>query len=319
MGDLWLQVLPRSAADRETLYQDFRPKVLAEDAEGYETMLRVAPDDVTLHADVASIYWALDQVERAIAHYHEALHLAPNDAKIRYNLGTLLLQQGRAADAAAQFEQTVKRDPAHAEAHNNLGAALLSLGDVAAGAGHFTAALELNPDHAAALGNLGYALILMDRVDEGIARLRRALVLNRDLQDAHYHLARALTRRGELREATDHHREALRLAPDWPLPMTELAWLLATSPEVLAPGEALRLADRAVTLTGHRNVAALDALAAAYAATGRFDDAVRTETEALALADEAGADEVASELRLRINLYGNGQRYTVRMPAPASR
>src|SRR5262249_60113656 len=36
MGDLWLQVLTRTEDDRQVLNQTFRPKLIAEDAIGYE-------------------------------------------------------------------------------------------------------------------------------------------------------------------------------------------------------------------------------------------------------------------------------------------
>ena len=43
MGDLWFQVVPANRGDRERLFNDFRPKLLAEDAAGYETMLTSIP------------------------------------------------------------------------------------------------------------------------------------------------------------------------------------------------------------------------------------------------------------------------------------
>ncbi|MBI4476707.1 MAG: hypothetical protein HY654_06010, partial [Acidobacteria bacterium] len=53
MGNLWIQVLTQSDANRQTLYRDFRPKMLAEDAVGYETMLLADPEDASLHTDAA--------------------------------------------------------------------------------------------------------------------------------------------------------------------------------------------------------------------------------------------------------------------------
>ena len=44
MGDLWLQLLPRSEADRQLLVRTFMPKVVNEDIVGYESMLAADPD-----------------------------------------------------------------------------------------------------------------------------------------------------------------------------------------------------------------------------------------------------------------------------------
>src|SRR5262249_6146913 len=51
MGDLWIQLVPRSAADLDVLTRDIRQKVFREDILGYETMLQQTPDDVSLHDD----------------------------------------------------------------------------------------------------------------------------------------------------------------------------------------------------------------------------------------------------------------------------
>jgi len=53
---------------------------------------------------------------------------------------------------------------------------------------------------------------------------------------------------------------------------------------------------------------ALDALAAAYAAAGRFDDAVATAESALLVAPP----EVAAEIEIRLALYRTGQRFSAR-------
>jgi tetratricopeptide (TPR) repeat protein len=100
-------------------------------------------------------------------------------------------------------------------------------------------------------------------------------------------------------------REARRAAPDWAVAAAELAWLLATAPEerLRQPDEAVRLAEQAVKLTGGQSIAALDVLAASYAAARRFEEAVATEERALALAISAGQSVVADGLRARLDQY----------------
>ena len=79
--------------------------------------------------------------------------------------------------------------------------------------------------------------------------------------------------------------------------MGTLAWLLATGPSASLrnPVEATEIAERAVALTDHHEAAVLDVLAAAQAASGRFDEAVTTCTAALAL----GPPPVLAESILR--------------------
>src|SRR5206468_2337635 len=103
---------------------------------------------------------------------------------------------------------------------------------------------------------------------------------------------------GRAPEAASHLREAIRLQPGWPPPMNTLAWLLATSPEpsVRNGAEAVRLATRALELTGGRDPNLLDTMAAAQAAAGDFGAAAETERHAIALASGSAADSLAAPM-----------------------
>ncbi|MHC4711220.1 MAG: hypothetical protein ACYTA3_12585, partial [Planctomycetota bacterium] len=56
-------------------------------------------------------------------------------------------------------------------------------------------------------------------------------------------------------------------------------------------------------LTGHGDSRTLDTLAAAYAESGRFDDAAGTAQQALALAEAVRDDDLAKGIRARLALY----------------
>jgi len=59
---------------------------------------------------------------------------------------------------------------------------------------------------------------------------------------------------------------------------------------------------------------AIDALAAAYAETGRFNDAVLTAKKALKLALDNGPEELAVGLKKRLELYQNRRPYHQAFP-----
>ena len=71
------------------------------------------------------------------------------------------------------------------------------------------------------------------------------------------------------------------------------------------------MAERAVAATSRRDLAALDALAAAYAAADRFEAAVDTARAAVDLAVATGRGEVAAQFRERLALYQKGEAYRV--------
>jgi hypothetical protein len=68
----------------------------------------------------------------------------------------------------------------------------------------------------------------------------------------------------------------LAAEPDSPEPLNNLAWLLATSSDdsVRNGTEAVHLAEHACYLTGFKQMTMVSTLAAAYAETGRFPEAI---------------------------------------------
>jgi len=102
---------------------------------------------------------------------------------------------------------------------------------------------------------------------------------------------------------------ALRLTPDYPIALTRLTWLLASSSDarLRVPEGALRLGERASALTQPPTALSLDVLAAALAASGQFDRAVTTLESAVRLVPAESRD--AAALRQRLQLYRSRQAY----------
>jgi tetratricopeptide (TPR) repeat protein/mono/diheme cytochrome c family protein len=271
MGDLWIQVLARSPGDRQRLAADFGPKVLAEDATGYEKLLEADPRNARLHDAAAAIFLGLQNTDRAAAHLTEALRLDPDFVSAHYNMATTWLRLDRPNEAVEHLRRAVQLRPAFVAAHVNLGASLR----------------------------------LLKRYDEASTELRLALQLQPANAVAHTNLGGIFSAEGRPREAIAQYRLALDANPDLLEPLAALAWTLATSPDagLRHAAEAVRLAERAATLTNRRDVTVLDALAAAYASAGRFADAVASEQVALDLVETAGATAAAAPIRLRLELY----------------
>jgi Flp pilus assembly protein TadD len=160
MGDLWIQVLTKNEQDLERLSRDFRPKVAAEDINGYEAEIEKHPADVGLHDDVALLYLELGKSDPAVAHFRTSLALKPASAVAHYNLGTALTV-GRRLDAAAEeYRAALKIDPAYANAHNNLGNVLLAQKKYEEAIAEFAEVVRLQPDSPGAAKNLAAARAL---------------------------------------------------------------------------------------------------------------------------------------------------------------
>ena len=111
MGDLWIQVLPRTVDDRERLSAEYTPKALAEDAAGFEKLLEVDPDNTDLHDNAALIYLSIGKIDAAVSHLLESLRVKPGSAVAQYNMGTGLVAQGRLEEALAYFRRALLIKP----------------------------------------------------------------------------------------------------------------------------------------------------------------------------------------------------------------
>ena len=108
-------------------------------------------------------------------------------------------------------------------------------------------------------------------------------------------------------------RESLRTHPADLVLLNDTAWLLATNPNASIRNgtEAVELARRAIRLSGGREPAILDTLAAAYAEAGRFAEATQTARQAIELAAAEGKRSLADKIRGRLDLYQAHKPYHV--------
>ncbi|MBT3295350.1 MAG: tetratricopeptide repeat protein [Verrucomicrobia bacterium] len=190
----------------------------------------------------------------------------------------------------------------------SLGDALLAHGEWDLAIAHYRAALAMDPDHLPAHANLGGALYSLRQFDQAVEELEKVLAVDPQFGAARQNMGNALLALDRPDEAIVHFREAVRLAPGdgevlsgYCVCATALARRLATAPDPAARdgNRAVELAEDASRISGHKAFETLDALAAAYAETGRFEDAVSTAARALELARYHGnsqADAIARRL-----------------------
>jgi len=175
MGDLWFQLLASNDADRARLNAEITAKMTGEDIVGYETMLKVTPNDAELHDDVALLYLGMGFAANAVRHFQTSAALKPESPAAHFNLGTALAQAGRFDDSVKSFREALARRPDYALAHGNLGRVLLVKGDVTGSLTHFQEAVRLDPNNPHSLLGLSEVLAQRGVFDQAIAMLDRAL------------------------------------------------------------------------------------------------------------------------------------------------
>jgi superkiller protein 3 len=241
----------------------------------WRTTIARNPNAWMAYDNLGILFSRKGETDEALALFQKTLAIRPDDALARNNLGLVLCQQGRMDEAIVQFQMALATLPDSALIRNSLGKALLAKGQQREAAIQFQKVLENDPLDPKANYYLGIALFQTGRMDEALAHFQKALETQPDFAEAWDNL--------------DH-----------------TAWLLATASEAsLRNGpKALALAKLLVRLSGGSNPALLDTLAAAYAETGQFPEAIDAAQRALALSQNNAA--LADTLRRQIKLFQAG-------------
>jgi tetratricopeptide (TPR) repeat protein len=234
---------------------------LGNDAEAVkeaERAIELAPMDSEAHLNLA-IATARTDPERAISEARRAIEVGPANFSAYQMLMKCFVDSKRYNEAATFGPEWLAASPFDVAAHSSLAVALAQTGDLVTAARQF-----------------GYVLMLRPNADDALTQLHQILVS----------LAKAP-------DGSQRLRDIAGKAPDSPRMLDELAWLLATYPEpdVRDGAEAVRLAERACTLTNRRVPAFLATLAAAYAETGDFSRGVAIGEEALKTSQALGDTE----------------------------
>jgi tetratricopeptide (TPR) repeat protein len=242
-------------------------------------------------------------------------------------------------DTVQLFEYSIARTGGSALEHQSLCRAYIDRGETMLAMRHSNRALFFAPHtptvifrHADLLFELGNYAEAMDRYREGLrldanrhqawAQVARLLALQEDwilAARAWYSaldldrdnvmyvlgLAAAMRGQGQTEEELALYQRALELDPSLPGIRSEMGWIHATSDHerLRDPDVALRLAETDFRLSGGQSARALEVEAAARAALGDLDEAIRISVEAERKALDLGEEELAAEIRERRRAY----------------
>ena len=170
---------------------------------------------------------------------------------------------------------------------------------------HYLKALQINPNYVEAHNNLGYNLATQGKFKDAVYHFNKAIKVAPNYAGAYYNLGKIFSNHGKTEKAIFFYRKALELNPEMTQVLYNLSWITATHEnEKNRNGEkAVKLAEKLCKITKYNQPLALDALAAAYAETKRFDAAVLTAKKALGLALHQGPEELVLGLKKRLQLY----------------
>jgi tetratricopeptide (TPR) repeat protein len=275
-----------------------------------EQKLASAPQNRRARAELAKILIVNKNEQQAAIEAGIVAKAEPADAS-NIVTSTKALQDTNPDLAIEQARRAIKIAPGYAVAYEQL-LTLLRLqkryAEVEQAAREGLALEAFNPLFYQMLGE---ALVRQGQIADGISLLKASCHLHPENVSARCLLAEAYDLHHETPNAIKEFAEALRLEPNNPSVLNNLAWLRATNPhEQFRDGpEAVRLAERACQLTEYKEPKFVTTLAAALAAAGRFDEALQAAAKARDLAQSVGQKDLVKRNEELINLFTARQQY----------
>lgn len=259
----------------------------------FDKATEIAPDAVTPYLRRSEMYANLGNFEQAIAEATKAIDLSEASPLGYLMRSDLYLRNEQPEESLVDAEKALEVQPGlvqgfllKARAFDAMGRtddALSQLDELAAG---LPPQVELNLQIAMYALQLEMPRRAIDALNRGLAIEPQNALLLRFRGDAYLNIS-------EHKKAVASYEQALAIDPEDSGILNNLAWTLATSPkqEVRDGDRALDLAMQAGELTSYEQAHILSTIAAAYAETGDFENAIDWSKKAVELTDTSDDQE----------------------------
>lgn len=240
--------------------------------------------------------------------FETAVEYAPGNWRTRHNLAISLAMKGDYRRAIDQLTHSIELKPDYANARFNRAELYFELQQYQPAIDDYSEAIELNGNDPQYFNSRGHCRFMLESYEDAIADYQRAAELGSDSAVYRADLADAYQFLGRWEEAAQAYRAAVSINNSLPRAYQNAAWLMATCPdEKLRNVElALSAAKKAIDVGGGLTPQTLDTLAAATAAAGRYQEAVKLQKQAIEMSPD---EDERVELSQRLELYQRGQPY----------
>ena len=250
---------------------------------------------------------------KAIEDFTEAIRINPGHADVLSARGNANYHTGELDKAIADFDEAIRLYPNEARDYYYRGSAWNDKGEFDKAIADFSTAIRLDPEYADAYKRRGFASYRKREYDRAIADYTASIELDPNDHMVYFRRGRAWSQKYEFDREIVDYEAAVRLNPQEAIVSDSLAWLLATcSSEALRDGKrAVQLATVACELTEWKMDLPIATLAAAYAESGNFQEAIRRQQQAIDLVGDI--DKTIYEQRLELYKSGRPYRQTPRI------
>jgi tetratricopeptide (TPR) repeat protein/membrane protease YdiL (CAAX protease family) len=277
----------------------------------YDRVLALDPGDTMALHQRAFEYHALHNPAAAMSDMNAAIKIAPNDPANYRARGDLYFVEGDNAHAAADIETAMRLDPNNIKTIQMRATFYLRTGQLDRAIADASRIIAIMPE-----STLGYRIretAYDSKGDWNGALADVSEIIRREPGNASAYANRAGLEldMGRLGPAREDYEQVAKLDPESLDDLDTTAWALSTSihPEIRDGKTAVALATKACRLTGWNNSNYLVILAAAYAETRDFAQAVTYQAKAMgAPYGNHDADQMAL-MRRQLTLYEHDRPY----------
>lgn len=297
-----------AVADRARLYFDKR--MYRESEELYRRVIAQQSDKASYHLMLGRALAEQGRLQEAITEVETAMAIEGQNSEILSTYGLLLARSGQTDRAIEFFNTALKLNPLSDVTQFYSGMALQRRGDFEQALQAYRNALELNPANAPAHLYLANLLAQQGDLEQAIMQWRLTLNYDPNQTQALTALVDIYNGKRLYSEKDEFLRQRLQRLPDNPVILTAFATHLATCPDpkLRNGSQAIRLAEKIVTIKGIEDVQSLVFLAAVLAETGEFDRAIVVLEDARKANTRGRKSQALSKvIETRVQRYQNRQ------------
>ena len=276
----------------------------------YTEMVRKNPKDAKAYYSRAVAWHYKQEFDSALRDYAEAIRLNPRFAAAFFGRAFTWIAKDNFDKALKDYNDAIRINPRFAQAYYNRGLIWRKKNQLEKAISDYSAAIRLRFRDDRVFNGRGIAWAQKGEFDKAIKDYDESLRLNPKSSKAYFNRGLAWHRKREYRNAISDFRSATRLRKSYIDAHGMLAWLLSTTEDAaLRDGkQAVKSATTACELSQWKAPFHLDVLAAAYAETGDFKNAVKWQTKAIDLAPK----DQKSDYESRLQLYKSGKPFRLK-------